>query len=149
LLSRTVAALRAAPPAVAQANASRADPPDLISFAAACASQNLVPKVLRRPIEFAQYAADEYQRVLRQHGISCSMSRRGNCWDNAVTESFFGTLKIELIDRRPWPTQRAAKDAVANYIEGFYNPHRLHSSLGYTSPNEFERRHSQKVTHAA
>jgi putative transposase len=96
-----------------------------------------------------QYAADEYQRVLRRHGIWCSMSRRGNCWDNAVTESFFGTLKIELIDRRPWPTLRAAKDAVASYIEGFYNPHRLHSSLGYTSPNEFERKYSQKVTHAA
>ena len=70
------------------------------------------------------------------------MSRTGDCWDNAVTESFFATLKTELIHRQPWPTRRAATDAVADYIEGFYNPYRLHSSLGYLSPNAFERRGS-------
>ena len=86
-----------------------------------------------------QYAAEAYQRVLREHGIVCSMSRTGDCWDNAVTESFFATLKTALIHRQPWPTRRAATDAVADYIEGFYNPYRLHSSLGYLSPNEFER----------
>ena len=96
-----------------------------------------------------QYAADDYQRVLRRHGIACSMSRRGDCWDNAVTESFFGTLKTELIDRRPWPTRRTARDAAAAYIEGFYNPHRLHSSIQYLSPNEFEKRYSRKATQAA
>ena len=96
-----------------------------------------------------QYAAEAYQRVLREHGIVCSMSRTGDCWDNAVTESFFATLKTELIHRQPWPTRRAATDAVADYIEGFYNPHRLHSSLGYLSPNEFERRHVRNVTCAA
>ena len=81
-----------------------------------------------------QYAADAYQRVLRDHGIVCSMSRKGDCWDNAITESFFATLKTELIHRQPWPTRRGAKDAVAEYIEGFYNPYRLHSSLGYGQP---------------
>ncbi len=96
-----------------------------------------------------QYAAEAYQRVLREHGIVCSMSRTGDCWDNAVTESFFATLKTELIHRQPWPTRRAVTDAVADYIEGFYNPYRLHSSLGYLSPNEFERRHVRNVTCAA
>jgi len=85
-----------------------------------------------------QYAADAYQTVLDQHGIVCSMSRKGDCWDNAVTESFFGTLKTELVNRRSWPTRQQAKDAIASYIEGFYNPYRLHSSLGYVSPIEFE-----------
>ena len=97
----------------------------------------------------SQYAADAYQRVLRDHGIVCSMSRKGDCWDNAVTESFFATLKTELIHRQPWPTRRGATDAVAEYIEGFYNPYRLHSSLGYVSPNDFERRHARQAQRAA
>ena len=96
-----------------------------------------------------QYAAEAYQRVLRDHEIVCSMSRTGDCWDNAVTESFFATLKTELIHRQPWPTRRVATDAVADYIEGFYNPYRLHSSLGYVSPNECERRYIPNVAHAA
>ncbi len=77
------------------------------------------------------------------------MSRKGDCWDNAVTESFFATLKTELIHRHPWPTRRAATDAVADYIDSFYTPYRLHSSLGYLSPNEFERQHVRNVTCAA
>ena len=96
-----------------------------------------------------QYAADAYQRVLRNHAIVCSMSRKGDCWDNAVSESFFATLKTELIHRQPWPTRRRAKDAVAEYIEGFYNPYRLHSSLGYVSPNDYERRHARSGQRAA
>ena len=96
-----------------------------------------------------QYAADAYRRVLRDHRIVCSMSRKGDCWDNAVTESFFATLKTELIHRQPWPTRRVTKDAVADYIEGFYNPYRLHSSHGYVSPNEFERRYVLNVERAA
>ena len=86
-----------------------------------------------------QYAAESYQDVLDEHGIICSMSRRGDCWDNAVTESFFGTLKTELVYRRPWPTRRDAKNAIADYIEAFYNPYRLHSALSYLSPMAFER----------
>jgi transposase InsO family protein len=96
-----------------------------------------------------QYAADAYQSRLRDHAIVCSMSRKGDCWDNAVTESFFATLKTELIHRQPWPTRRETTHAVAEYIEGFYNPYRLHSSLGYVSPNDFERRHARKVHRAA
>ena len=65
-----------------------------------------------------------------------------------MTESFFGTLKTELLHRRSWPTRRMAKDAVASYIEGFYNPYRLHSSLDYNSPMVFERIHDLKTAHA-
>ena len=76
------------------------------------------------------------------------MSRKGDCWDNAVTESFFGTLKTELLHRRSWPTRRMTKDAVASYIEEFYNPYRLHSSLDCNSPMVFERIHDLKTAHA-
>ena len=136
-------------PAADQANASQADPPGLTVSVSVSALQHLIIEVLRRPIEFTQYAADAYQRVLRDHGIVCSMSRKGDCWDNAITESFFATLKTELIHRQPWPTRRGAKDAVAEYIEGFYNPYRLHSSLGYVSPNNCERRHARQAQRAA
>ncbi len=71
----------------------------------------------------------------------CSMSRRGNCWDNAVAESFFGTLKTELLYKLPLQTRRAARNAVADYIESFYNVRRRHSSLDYLSPVEFELKH--------
>ena len=84
-----------------------------------------------------QYASADYQRLLTAHGITPSMSRRGNCWDNAVVESFFSTLKQELEPAR-WPTVAAATTAIATYIESFYNPVRLHSTLGYQSPNSFE-----------
>jgi len=71
----------------------------------------------------------------------CSMSRRGNCWDNAVAESFFGTLKTELLDELPLQSRRATQTAVADYIENFYNVRRRHSSLDYQSPMEFELKH--------
>jgi len=87
----------------------------------------------------SQYASEFYQRALADHGISCSMSRTGDCWDNAVVESFFGTLKCELIHRRSWPTRRAAIDAIAEYIELFYNARRKHSALGFASPVAFEK----------
>ena len=93
-----------------------------------------------------QYAASSYQAALDENNIVCSMSRKGDCWDNAVSESFFGTLKTELINRQSWSTRREAKDAIVDYIEGFYNPHRLHSSLGYVSPIEFERMHTIETT---
>jgi len=105
--------------------------------------------VLRGPLETAQYAAHTYQNVLHQHGIVCSMSRKGDCWDNAVVESFFSRIKTELLHRQGWPTGRAAKDAVARYIEGWYNPRRLHSSLGYLSPNQFEQRYFLNQAQAA
>jgi transposase InsO family protein len=85
-----------------------------------------------------QYAARDYQRLLAGAGISCSMSRKGNCWDNACVESFFGTLKKELIHDRRYATREEAKQDVFEYIEVFYNRQRRHTTLGYRSPAEFE-----------
>jgi transposase InsO family protein len=90
----------------------------------------------------SQYASHDYRRALEQAGITCSMSRRGNCWDNAVVESFFGTLKAELVHRTEFATREAATAAIAEYIEDFYNPRRRHSSLGYVSPLVFELQHA-------
>jgi putative transposase len=86
-----------------------------------------------------QYASELYRAELAARGIVCSMSRVGDCWDNAVAESFFATLKTELIYRRPWPTKQEARAAIHDYIGAFYNPHRRHSSLGYLSPMDYER----------
>ena len=100
--------------------------------------------MLRRPLEFTQYASGDYQRVLAQHGIVCSMSRRGDCWDNAVAESFFATLKVELVHDTAWATRAAARTALFEYLELFYNGQRRHSSLGYLSPRAFERQRAQQ-----
>jgi putative transposase len=89
----------------------------------------------------AQYTSDRYQALLRARAVTCSMSRRGNCFDNAPTESFFRTLKVELEDDG-WPTRHAATHAIANFIERFYNTQRLHSSLDYQSPAAFEAHHA-------
>ncbi len=86
-----------------------------------------------------QYASEHYQRILAGHGIACSMSRRGNCWDNAPMESFFASLKKELIHHEDYATREEAKASIFEYIEVFYNRVRRHFSLGYQSPNEFER----------
>ena len=95
-----------------------------------------------------QYAAERYQAVLANHAIVCSMSRKGDCFDNAVSESFFGTLKTELINRRPWPSRRLARNAVSEYIEAWYNPYRLHSTLGFVSPMQFERSYAAMPANA-
>ena len=84
------------------------------------------------------YASDDYQRVLAAHGITCSMSRRGNCYDNAVVESFFSTFKLECGER--FTDHGRAKREAFDYIEVFYNQERRHSSLGYVSPAEYEKR---------
>ncbi len=86
----------------------------------------------------SQYASHDYRAALDQAGITCSMSRRGNCWDNAVAESFFGTLKTELLYELPLQSRSVTRAAVAEYIEDFYNVRRRHSSLDYLSPLEFE-----------
>jgi transposase InsO family protein len=75
-------------------------------------------------------------------GVTLSMSRKGNCWDNAVAESFFATLKNELIYRRNWSTRTALHDAVFEYIEVFYNRQRIHSSVGYRTPAQVDREHA-------
>jgi putative transposase len=87
----------------------------------------------------SQYASELYQTLLRKNGILCSMSRKGNCWDNTVMESFYRTLKIELIYQRKYETRMEAKRDIFEYIEIFYNRERLHSSLGYNSPEEYEK----------
>lgn len=87
----------------------------------------------------SQYAGDHYQRLLVKHDIACSMSRRGNCWDNAPMESFFASLKKELVHDEDYPSRAAARASVFEYIEVFYNRVRRHSALGYKSPAEYER----------
>ena len=87
----------------------------------------------------SQYASEHYQRLLAGHGIVCSMSRRANCWDNAPMESFFATLKKELVHDEDYATRAEARASLFEYIEVFYNRVRRHSSLGYKSPVGYER----------
>ena len=87
----------------------------------------------------SQYASGDYQMILREHGIACSMSRKGNCYDNAPVESFFASLKRELIYRRRFASREEARIAVFAWIEGWYNRKRRHSALGYQSPEQFEK----------
>jgi len=92
----------------------------------------------------SQYASFDYQQLLQQHGFICSMSRKGNCWDNSPMESFFKTLKTELVYHRHYKTRAEAKLEIFEYIEVFYNRFRLHSALGYESPEEFEKNHENQ-----
>ncbi len=87
----------------------------------------------------SQYAAKAYQRRLKGHGVVCSMSRKGDCWDNAPMESFFGSLKEELVHRHLYPTREDAATSIFEYIAAFYNTRRLHSSIGYVAPAAYER----------
>jgi putative transposase len=86
----------------------------------------------------SQYAAGAYQKRLVEHEIVCSMSRKGNCWDNAPMESFFHTLKTELVHHRDYQTRDEARRDIFEFIEIFYNRQRSHSTLGYLSPAQFE-----------
>lgn len=88
----------------------------------------------------SQYASGAFQRLLAEAGMACSMSRRGNCWDNAPVESFFATLKRELVHRRRYRSRAEARSDIFAYIETWYNRRRLHSSLGYLSPVAYEAR---------
>jgi len=87
----------------------------------------------------SQYASDSFRSILNLHGVKASMSRKGNCWDNAVAESFFHTLKTELVNHRNFETRTEARTAIFEYIEVFYNRQRLHSSNGYEAPLVFEQ----------
>ena len=87
----------------------------------------------------SQYASELYQLLLKKNGILCSMSGKGNCWDNAVMESFYHTLKVELIYQSKYETRIEAQRDIFAYIEIFYNRERLHSSIGYNSPEEYEK----------
>jgi transposase InsO family protein len=86
----------------------------------------------------SQYASSDFQELLSKYGIRCSMSRKGDCWDNAPVESFIGTLKQELIFHKRYITHAQAKQGIFEYIERFYNRKRLHSTLGYQSPFDYE-----------
>lgn len=90
----------------------------------------------------SQYASDSHREILQEHGIEQSMSRKGNCWDNAVSESFFHSLKTELTHHVKFTTREKAKQAIFEYIEVFYNRVRLHSTNDYLSPVEYERIHA-------
>jgi putative transposase len=92
----------------------------------------------------SQYASEHYQLLLGEHGITCSMSGVGQCWDNAPVESFFASLKRELVHDESYTTRDEAKASIFEYVEAFYNRVRLHSSLGYLSPEQFERLHNPK-----
>jgi len=92
-----------------------------------------------------QYASHAYRAVLEAHGLVASMSRRGDCYDNAVAESFFSTLETELVIESDWVTKAQAAVAVSDYIDGFYNPVRRHTTIGSMSPIAFERLHSSSL----
>ncbi len=107
---------------------------------AAIASRRPRRGLLHHTDRGSPYASRAYREVLNRIGAVVSMSRTGDCWDNAVAESFFGTLRAELLDHERYETRAEAKAALQDYIEGFYNPRRRHSSTGYVSPMEYELR---------
>jgi putative transposase len=96
------------------------------------------PGLLHHSDRGSIYACRSYQAALAQHAVIGSMSRRGDCWDNAVVESFFATLKRGLVHRQTWPTRSSLTRALVSYIDGWYNPERRHSHLGYVSPIAYE-----------
>ena len=102
-------------------------------------------KVLRRPIESTQYASQDYRATLTTHRVVQSMSRRGDCWDNAVAESFFATLEHELLALADFHSHREAERAIAEFIDDWHNPVRRHSTLGYVSPMQYERQLRQSA----
>jgi transposase InsO family protein len=96
-----------------------------------------------------QYTSRDFRQLATDHGILLSLGRKGTCWDNAVAESFFASIKRELIDRRGWPTIAGLRRAVFDWIEGWYNTRRLHSSLGYLSPAQYEALIHQNISSQA
>ena len=105
-------------------------------------------EVLRRPVEYALYGSDDWKRFCDANNLEPSMSRRGNCWDNAVTESFFSSLKKERVKRHIYAFRQEAKSDVFDYIEGFYNRVRRHSHLDQLSPQPFEQLQTKKIGRA-
>ena len=106
----------------------------------AIANRNPAPGLVHHSDRGSQYCSVDYQAELRKRGILISMSGKGNCYDNSMVETFFKTIKSELIWPVAWQTRQQAENAIARYIDGFYNPVRRHSSLGFLSPIAFERR---------
>jgi transposase InsO family protein len=110
----------------------------LDALSAALNNRNVRPGLVHHSDRGSQYASQEYQERLTANGIVCSMSRRGDCWDNAVAESFFATLKGELVAHEDFASRVDAEQALFEYIEVFYNRQRRHSSLSYATPAKFE-----------
>src|SRR5215217_7383187 len=130
---------RAAPPKGDQANTSAPAPPDQTDASVSTSpSQHLTVEALQRPLESAQYVSLAFGQAAGDAGIARSMGSKGDCWDNAVAESFFATLKKELVHRRSWPSRRELTTEVFEYIEAFYNRVRRHSTLGMLSPADYE-----------
>ncbi len=95
-------------------------------------------ELLHHSDQGSQYTSEEFQRLLQAHGVTCSMSRQGDVWDNSAMESFFSSLKMERVRRRVYATREQAKADLFDYVERFYNPRRRHSTLDYLSPVEYE-----------
>lgn len=114
----------------------------LTAWRQAVASRHPAAGLLHHSDRGSQYACTAYQTVLREHGVVSSMSRRGDCWDNAVVESFFASLKVERLHEQRYATVEQLRTDVADYIERFYNRQRRHSTLGYLSPAIYELRHA-------
>ena len=108
------------------------------AFNMAVSLREVQPKAIIHSDRGVQYRANKYQQLLLDNQIQCSMSRKGNCWDNAAMESFFGRFKVELIYAEKYRTVSEAKTSIFEYIELFYNRVRRHSAIGYMSPNDFE-----------
>lgn len=117
----------------------------LDALSCANASRRPCPGLVHHSDRGSTYASGDYRQELTKLAMKPSMSRKGNCWDNAVAESFFATIKGELLDHETFETRAEATAAIADYIDGFYNVHRLHSSNDYLSPIEFELRLSLKL----
>jgi transposase InsO family protein len=111
----------------------------------ASSSRHPAPGLVHHSDRGIQYACDSYRRLLADQGAISSMSRARNCWDNAVAESFFATLKTELVSDADWPTRSSAQRALFQYIEVWYNNQRLHASLGYKTPAQYEREMLQRL----
>ena len=123
---------------------------DLVTKALDMALMNRKPQsVIHHSDQGSQYTSIEFGNRCKQMGVRPSMGSVGDAYDNAMAESFFATLECELIDRRVWKTQSEARLAVFSWIEGWYNPRRLHSALGYMSPINFERKHSEQKSQAS
>jgi len=111
----------------------------LDAFTMAAIQRDIKDNALMHSDRGVQYRGNEYQETIKQHGMRCSMSRKGNCWDNAVMESFFSRLKVELIYAENYRTVEEARAGIFEYIEIFYNRVRRHSSIGYVSPHAYEQ----------
>jgi putative transposase len=124
---------------------------ELVSDALTMALRNRRPEegLIFHSDRGSQYTSADYDGLARRNGVVLSLGRRGQCWDNAVAESFFATIKRELIDTRSWATREGLRREIFDYIEGWYNVRRLHSSLNYCSPSEWEAIHRNADFQAA